>query len=355
MGNMIVSGLVGLIAGLVLTPLFAALARRVGLLDHPNYRKKHLMPTPLVGGPVLAVALALSTVLFAPADSKAWTLLLALAVLVVTGVVDDKSHLPARWKFLVQGSAAAALIMLSGLMITSLGPLGPHQPIELGRVAIPFTIFAVVGVVNAVNMVDGVDGLAAGLCVVALLLFAAAGSGGGWTSDCWVTAAAATGALLGFLAYNAPLPGRRHARVFLGDSGSMLLGFLLAWLAITTTQPTLGGRMPPVLAVWFLGVPIMDTLAVMLRRMLSGHSPFYPDRRHLHHLCLQRGWSVARTTYTLCALQAALAAGAWGARLLGARQRWLMAAYLLLFAGYFLASFKVARREPVKAGKPSSA
>lgn len=347
MASIIASGILGLCVGLVMTPVSAAVARRVGLVDYPNERKRHGRPTPLVGGPVLAVAGIGGALALGAGGAEVWALLGALVFLAAIGVVDDKYHVSARWKFLAQGVATAALMMVTGIFIRGLGQLGWGGAVHLGwALGVAFTIFAVVGVINAVNMVDGVDGLAGGLSLVALASFVATSRMGdaGW-GDLWIVAFAIGGALLGFLAYNAPVAGRPRARAFLGDSGTLLVGFLLAWLAVRATQPDMHPSLPPMLAVWFLALPILDTVTVMLRRALAGRSPFSPDRLHLHHLCLRHGWSVARTTYTLCTVQGLAGLASWQAWRAGLAVHWLLVSYVALFAIYFVFSWSVTREE----------
>lgn len=344
----IIDLLSGFCVGLLLTPLVAAGARRCGLVDHPDFRKRHSKPTPLVGGPVLLCAALLGLLWAGYSGASNVYVVVGMGMLAAVGIVDDRFRVSAWWRLLAEGLTTICLVGVSGLGIGSLGRLDWGSALPLGEWSLPFTVFAVVGVVNAINMVDGVDGLAGGLTLVALvLLWLAASSTGSAPPGLWLVAFAVGGGLASFLVYNAPVPWRRGASVFLGDGGSLSLGFFLACVAVETTQGEHSSGVPPILAVWFLGLPIMDTVTVMVRRALSGKSPFHPDRTHMHHLFLRRGWSVGGTTYFLCGLQAMLGLGAWEAWRAGASQDVLCSVYVLLFTCYFLATYRMLRRPPV--------
>jgi UDP-GlcNAc:undecaprenyl-phosphate GlcNAc-1-phosphate transferase len=197
---------------------------------------------------------------------------------------------------------AAAVIMTSwaNLFLVDLGNLWGTGDVMLGNWAIPFTLFCVVGLMNAMNMIDGLDGLAGGIGLIAAGWLCIAGGVGSQLADAPVLCLLGA-AIAAFLVFNLHHPWRRHAVVFLGDSGSMFLGFVLVWFTVFLTQN------PPrdfyaISAVWILGVPIMDTVYVMLRRIVRGISPFAADRRHVHHTLLIIGFGETETTWLLLAV-----------------------------------------------------
>jgi UDP-GlcNAc:undecaprenyl-phosphate GlcNAc-1-phosphate transferase len=273
----------------VATPPLARLAPRFGLLDRPGGHKNHTTPVPVVGG--IAMGLAFITCFATLALSREVSVWLpaAAAIMIFCGVLDDRHALSSMPKFGLQILAAYVLARYGGATLAHLGELLRPEILALGALALPFTVFAIVGVMNALNMTDGVDGLAGGVSLVSVIAFAYCAGEAGY-AQVLVVACLLAGALGGFLLYNARVPGRRRAVVFMGDAGSYFLGLVLAWMAITLAM---GNRpaLSPMTAVWILGVPLADTVVLLLRRTLRGRNPFRPDREHLHHLLLARGLS----------------------------------------------------------------
>jgi UDP-GlcNAc:undecaprenyl-phosphate GlcNAc-1-phosphate transferase len=182
---------------------------------------------------------------------------------------------------------------IGGVRLHNLGALTGGDHLLLGGYAIAFTVFAGVGIINAVNMIDGMDGLAGGFFVLLIGITMGASAGENLATGLlpWLT----MGSVLGFLVFNLRLPWQRQARVFLGDSGSLVLGYVLVWLAIQSSQsPT--AAIDPITAVWLFGLPLVDTAYLMGARLLQGQNPLSADRHHFHHL-LQRlgmppGWAL---------------------------------------------------------------
>jgi UDP-GlcNAc:undecaprenyl-phosphate GlcNAc-1-phosphate transferase len=291
----------GIVAAFVVTTLLIGLLRplavAVGLVDIPNERKNHGLPTPLVGG--LAIFLALLACTGAavglghlPLDSRVLSFFGAGLLLVAVGVVDDFVELSPLVRFVAQIMAALLMIHGAGVVLADLGGMTiSGATLTLGVLAIPFTVFATLGVINALNMCDGLDGLSGSLALVSLggLLVA------GWLWGGDVSILGLLGACIaGFLAFNLRLPGRSRASIFMGDAGSMFLGFALTWYAIELSQAP-ERVIRPASALWFLMLPIIDAVAMMLRRLMKGRSPFAPDREHLHHVFLLAGFSVNQT------------------------------------------------------------
>lgn len=267
-------------------------AARAGLVDHPGGRKVHDGAIPLTGGIGIWIGACLATGFLEHFDAQLFVLTFGAGCVLLTGTIDDLVDLSVVIRFGSQILAALGAVS-TGVVLQDLGVLTGSEPILLGEWGAVLTIFAVVGVINATNMVDGVDGLAGSLIAVAFvgILVAAAMVGEKATVD---TCAVWLAGVVGFLAFNLRTPWRAKAVVFLGNGGSAAMGFVVAWMLISSTQ---GERalFAPVTALWLFAVPLFDTLCVMLRRLMHGKSPFSPDRSHLHHLLLHFGLSTSQT------------------------------------------------------------
>ena len=288
-----------------LIPLLVHWAPAIGLTDAPGPRKVHSIPVPRVGGLAMAVGLLLPTLITVRLTPSIRGLLLGLVVLLLFGLWDDRVTLGYRTKFAGQ-VLAAGLCMIVGnvhigtLMIGSVIVLPP-------AVSIFITFVFLVGITNAVNLADGLDGLAGGLvllCLCAIALFAAM-SGNVTVAEMALIEA---GAVLGFLRFNT-----HPARIFMGDSGSQMLGFSVGALALLATQ----GETCPLsaaLPLLLLGLPIMDTLTVMLTRIRAGRSPFSADSNHLHHRLLALGFAHREAVLLIYLMQVGLVLLAYSLR-----------------------------------------
>lgn len=341
-------GLCIVISGVVIRSGMALMGR-FGVLDHPGGHKQHDASTPFVGGfGVIAVVLA---VLFFGAQhypelslSPIRTIALGATILFVTGFADDIWHLCFKARFLIQALVAIAMVFLGGVELLSLGELLPGLSIGLGVLGVPFTIFATVGLINALNMIDGIDGLSGSLSFISLGGIAIAASAAGQGTYTFL-AVALMGGVAGFLYFNLRYPSNARARVFLGDNGSMLLGFVFAWLLIALSQ---GERpaMTPVTALWLFGVPLLDTVSVMLRRIWLGKSPFLADRNHLHHLFIRAGFRVSDTVWIVAVVQVFLGVIGLFGNYLDVPEYVMFGLFLAVFAAYFFAIFRPWRVVP---------
>lgn len=290
---------VALLATVLLIGLLRPVAIRVGLIDIPNERKSHGTPTPLVGGLAIFSGLAIGFFLCRDGsvtadNAQVYSFFGAGSLLVTVGVIDDFLELSPYIKFVAQILAALLMIFGAGVVLTDIGALTPAgDVVQLGILAVPFTVFATLGIINALNMCDGLDGLSGSLALTSLsgLMLAAYISGGDADMNLLLTLGAA---ILGFLLFNRRLLGRERASVFMGDAGSMFLGLALTWYAISLSQGE-ARALRPSAALWFLMVPIFDAVSMMLRRILKGRSPFAADREHLHHIFLLAGYTVNET------------------------------------------------------------
>ncbi len=287
------------VVSFITTALLVRTAPVIGLLDHPIAdRKSHDAPTPVVGGLGILAGLIVFPAFAGVLDNAQWFWLLSAAVLLAAiGVADDRYDLRWYWRIAAQVLAALLIAIPGQTSIQSLGA-STYLSLELGSWALPFTIFAVVGVINATNMIDGMDGLAGTMALVSLLAMALIASEPQLSQFLWATVAM----LLAFLAFNLRRPGLPRAACFLGNSGSAIVGLVLAWSAIRLTA---SGDPSPSIAPWLVALPILDCLIQIARRLLNRRSPFSADSGHLHHLLTNHGWSVGATVAVLVGMHVA--------------------------------------------------
>jgi UDP-GlcNAc:undecaprenyl-phosphate GlcNAc-1-phosphate transferase len=295
------------VMGLAVTPVVRHYAYRLELLDMPGGRKVHQVPVPRLGGVAMTLAFAVGVgfaVLVASEMGSAAFLRLSLApailsgvaLLLVIGVVDDVRGVPALVK--LGGQVVVALVAaIMGLRLERL--VFPWGSVDLGALSVPLTVAWVVGVINAVNLIDGLDGLASGVVLTVLGAFGLLAAIDG-TDPILPIIAATAGAAVGFLAYNV-----HPASIIMGDTGSMLLGFVVAAVGILLTQDS-ARPVPPWVPIIALGVPLVDTAWAVVRRTARGEPFFIADRGHVHHQLLRRGLSQRDAMLTLTALSGAL-------------------------------------------------
>jgi UDP-GlcNAc:undecaprenyl-phosphate GlcNAc-1-phosphate transferase len=310
------------VLSLALTPLIGRGSRLLGLVDAPGGRKVHTESVPRLGGLAVALAAGLALILtwaIGPGaiDPASWAalrpFLLAAGLIFTAGLIDDVRGLGPTAKLIVE-FAAAGVIMSSGLLIERVTLLGSTW--QLGWVAWPITAAWLVGMTNAFNLIDGIDGLAAGITVLAGSACGAILVVRGHVPEALLLAAL-VGAALGFLVFNfAP------ASIFLGDSGSLVAGFVLAATAITGWQKG-ATALATAVPLMIFALPIADSALALLRRSVARPSDgrsigsilrqiAEPDREHIHHRMLAMGWSVRRTVLILYAVTAILSLLALG-------------------------------------------
>ncbi|MCO5101731.1 MAG: undecaprenyl/decaprenyl-phosphate alpha-N-acetylglucosaminyl 1-phosphate transferase [Burkholderiaceae bacterium] len=280
-------------------------ASRLGLMEKPGGHRTHLDPTPVVGGIGMALGMLLSWGAWRELNPGPWIIVGAFALLSL-GLVDDRFGIGPRAKFVLQSAIAGIALALDNNLLLTLGELLPGHHFSFGfAAALGFTVFAAAGVINGMNMLDGLDGLAGSIALVAVAWFSFAAW---WIGDLpmMLGQLSIAGAIAGFLLFNARIPGRARARLFMGDAGSMVLGFLLAWIAIDLSQRP--GGLPPVVALWICAMPVIDTIAVMAKRKRKKCPLMSAGRDHLHHLLVNTGMSV-RSTAAFEALIGAIAGG----------------------------------------------
>lgn len=311
MSPMLLGGIVSLVAAAVTAPLIAHFCRRLDIVDRPDgQRKLHIKAVPLTGGPTLVVSIfaGIAASFFADPlvlhDTRGdarflFCLAAASAIIVTVGILDDRYGLRGRQKMAGQ-MLAACLMLPSGIVIDQLSVFG--FTIQFGDLGFLVTLFWILGAVNALNLIDGVDGLASTTGIVLSLSVAAVTFILDGRPDGLLLSLALAGSLCGFLIHNFP-----PARMFLGDSGSMLIGLVLGCVALkcSVKQYAVVAMVMPT-AIW--AIPIFDVLMAIIRRRLTGRSIYATDRGHLHHCLLRQGHTGARLLLvvgTLCAITGA--------------------------------------------------
>lgn len=287
---------------LISTPVVKSLAFRVGAVDVPrDGRRMHDHPIPRMGGLAIFFGFILSVLIFLPLTPQLQGMLLGGVIIVILGIFDDIKALPAMPKFLVQiGAALIAVLMGNRILVLSNPNIFSSDPFwDLGWMSYLISVLWIVGITNAVNLIDGLDGLACGvstissmtLMVIALIVA---------EPDVAILTAALAGGCLGFLPYNL-----NPAKIFMGDTGSTFLGFILAVVSIQGLFKfyTIISFAVPFL---MLGLPIFDTCFAILRRVSKGQSPMKPDRGHIHHRLIDMGFSQKQAVAMLYVISAIL-------------------------------------------------
>jgi UDP-GlcNAc:undecaprenyl-phosphate GlcNAc-1-phosphate transferase len=323
-------------------PVLVRRAPGWGLVAQSGPRMQHQGSVPTVGGLAMGIAFLAAYALTGLAASLSPLLAIAVAITLAGGVLDDRHELRSLSKFAFQIAAAALLALNGEALLTHLGQLMSPELFTLGRWAAPLSIFALVGMMNAMNLADGLDGLAGALALAACISFGAAASFARHGPEFAVLCITA-GATLAFLGFNARLPWRQKAAVFMGDTGSLLLGLLLGWCAVRLAMNE-RAALAPITAVWILALPIADTVTLLLRRSLRGLNPFHADRRHMHHILIALGLSSARTTALLFWIALGLGIGALIADRLGVPQYAMFYLYMACLVAWGCAAEILCRR-----------
>lgn len=276
-----------------------AFAFKIGAVAHPGGRRIHQKPTAQAGGLAIYVGFWVAIlILLRPLPPGMLGMLLGSLVLLVVCLVDDVRNLPAVPRLIAQFLVALIAyyggVSIEGLT-SPLSALGGYHYIPLGWMSAPLTIIWIMGITNAMNWLDGLDGLVAGVAAMAgLTIMVGAGVTGSWVIA--ITGGAVAGACLGFLPFNF-----NPAKIFMGDTGAMFLGYLLACISVIGPfkSTTAIAVLVPLLV---LGVPIFDTVTGIIRRLLAGKSPLAPDRGHIHHRLIDRGLTVRQAVLIIYAL-----------------------------------------------------
>lgn len=338
-GLLVLGFVIAFFISLAATPFISKLAFRVGAIDKPDARKVHSRIMPRLGGLAIYLAFTLTVLLLVPMSKEIIGLLIGGTFIMAVGFVDDIRNISPRVKLLGQIVAASVLVVF-GVKVTFLtNPFGPL--IYLDYFGIPLTILWVVGVTNAVNLVDGLDGLAGGLASIAAMTIGLIA----WHEGQLIAvlpAVALCAGLMGFLKYNF-----HPAKIFMGDSGSLFLGYMLAGLSVIGL--TKGASVITIFVpVLIFGIPIFDTLFAILRRYINNKPIFQADKEHLHHRLLALGLSQRQTVFVIYGVSCFLGASAVFLTFLTTAQAFMV------FVGITLLVFVAANRVGVLTTKAAN-
>ncbi len=272
------------------------IAPKYGLVDVSNNRKHHVGKIPLIGGIAMYLGILVGAFILLPKTLVSMTWLFTAAGIVILGVWDDSKDVPVNLRLIIQSMMTFILSIGSGYYLMDFGDVLGIGTINLGILGYAITPLAVIGAINAFNMIDGIDGLAG---MMALVSFSALAVLFWFSSDTYGFYVSCTLLIVIFpyLANNLMLPPFKH-KIFMGDAGSMLIGFSIVWLLIYGSQAIPQGSeisFRPVTALYIIAIPLMDMAAIMIRRIRKGKSPFMADRDHIHHVLMRAGFSSKRT------------------------------------------------------------
>ncbi|GAA4348898.1 UDP-N-acetylglucosamine--undecaprenyl-phosphate N-acetylglucosaminephosphotransferase [Kangiella taiwanensis] len=256
-----------------------------GLVDTPDKRKRHIGSIPLVGGLAIYLSTLTSVSLFVENSHQINLILVSISLIVFIGALDDRYDLSAKLRLIAQILTASVLTFGTDIHIYSLGNLLGAGEVVTGSFSGVVTVLAIVAGINAFNMVDGIDGLAGTLALLSLLAIGYLVAG----ADLQLLIGVFSASLIVFLLFNLGLFSKKN-KIFMGDAGSMMLGLVVSWLLIVSSQAE-NARVAPVNVLWFIAVPLIDMVAVMYRRVRRGQSPLVADREHLHHVFMDVGLS----------------------------------------------------------------
>ncbi|MGP9670049.1 UDP-N-acetylglucosamine--undecaprenyl-phosphate N-acetylglucosaminephosphotransferase [Pseudoalteromonas sp. AOP31-A2-14] len=314
--------------------LMRKVARKVGLVDKPSGRKMHTGNIPLVGGVAICINIVNYIYTHPGMINHANLFMLCICALTIVGALDDRFDLSVKIRMGVQALISFAMIHYSGVHLHTLGDMFGFGNIELGYVGGIITIFAVIGCINAFNMVDGIDGLLGGLSIVTFASLGILLSLVGEQSLSYLCLLLVI-CMVPYIIMNLGLIGHKR-KVFMGDAGSMMIGFTVIWLLIGASQTPGNAMIRPVTALWLIAVPLMDMTAIMIRRVKQGKSPFKPDREHLHHICQRLGCSPTQTLILICLVASVFAGIGVIGEIFVIPEFLMFYSFLVVFTGYLL-------------------
>ncbi|WP_461200832.1 glycosyltransferase family 4 protein [Anoxybacillus sp. TBDG-1] len=284
------------VVAVLITPVVKWLAFRVGATDKPNQRKVHQKIMPRLGGLAIFISFIVGYFVLQPASPYATAIVIGATIIVLTGVLDDIYELSPKWKLLGQ-IIAAIVVIYGGIRIDFINlPFGGH--LEFGLLSIPITMLWIIGITNAINLIDGLDGLAAGVSSIALVTIAGmAATMGNTYVFVFAMSLLLLGSTLGFLLYNF-----HPAKIFMGDTGALFLGYMISVLSLLGFKNVTVFSL--IIPIFILGVPISDTLFAIVRRIVNKQPLSAPDKSHLHHCLLRLGYSHRQTVLIIYGMAA---------------------------------------------------
>jgi len=323
---LVITFIVSLVAIKAINPI----AIKTGLVDFPCDRKVHNGNIPLVGGIAIYLSVLIASVLFIEHSRDLNLYLVASALVLFLGALDDRYRLSVRVRLIAQILVASLIIFGTEIHLTSLGFLFGSIEIKLGVLGIVVTIVAIIAGINAINMIDGMDGLAG---ILSLIAFTALGYLLSRVTNSWfLLPVLFIAALLGYLIFNLKLHSS-VSKIFMGDSGNMLIGLTLIWLMVIGTQLSTPA-LKPVTALYIIAVPLVDMAAVIIRRVKAKKSPFLADRQHLHHLLEAKGFSTKKVLIVISIAASILAVIGCIAEVYSIAEWVMLLVFLVLFFCY---------------------
>ncbi|MFP3019091.1 MAG: UDP-N-acetylglucosamine--undecaprenyl-phosphate N-acetylglucosaminephosphotransferase [Arsenophonus sp.] len=336
--NLLINVFLVFLFSLIFIFIVRKVAKRFGLVDEPNYRKKHQGEIPLVGGITVFFGINFAFIITDEFIPYKWLYLICAGILVFVGVLDDRFDISVKVRATIQAIITFIMIYFANLTLDNLDyTFGPWK-VTLGPLRYLITLFAVWGAVNSFNMVDGIDGLLGGISCVSfgslgILLY----QNGNIALAFWCFSIIA--AILPYIFLNLGLLGKRY-KVFMGDSGSTLIGFTIIWLLLMSIQGE-QSSIKPVTALWIIAIPLMDMIAIMYRRLRKGMSPFSPDRQHIHHLMIRSGFTPSQTLILITLASFILAGIGFVGERLNFISDWII--LLLFFLIFFIYGYCIKR------------
>ena len=299
--NVFVIVIVTLLASLILVPIVKKVATHVGAMDEPNARKIHKVPMPRLGGLAIYLAFLLGYMLYGEVSTQMLSILIGGFLLILIGFIDDINSVPARYKLIVQIVSATIVVLYGDLSFSEVSLLGHKIYFNEFWGSLSSIIF-IVAITNAINLIDGLDGLAAGISsiyflTIAIIAFILNRIGG---LDV-IISLIMLGATLGFLFHNFP-----PAKIFMGDSGSLFLGFMISVIALLGYKVTTFTSL--IVPIVILAIPIFDTIFAILRRILKGQNIGVADKEHFHHQLLKMKYSPTKSILIIYAIDISFAA-----------------------------------------------
>ena len=287
--SLIGSGLIAVMGTSFAIAVLRPISAKLQLIDLPDQRKQHVGAIPLIGGISVFFGVLVSTLLTLPQEPALLVLLSCGVVIVVLGAIDDARDISPWLRLGVQALLIITMCKVTGVTLHNLGDIAGLGNISVRWVDLVITVIAICGAINAYNMMDGIDGLAGTMALISFfglaILFHDTMPLLADLSQIFIVA------LLPYLAVNLTIPPLTR-KIFLGDAGSMLLGFTIGFLVIYGSQQTHSTiAFRPVTALWIIGLPLMDMVGIMVRRIRKGQSPLRPDRNHLHHILMHAGFT----------------------------------------------------------------
>ncbi len=336
---------------LIVIPPIISLIKRFRLYDLPNERKEHNSPIPTMGGIAIMAGMMMALIMWFPfrENMAQLSFFFCVAILFAIGIMDDLKDLSARYKFIVQ-TALAFLIATSGIRITSFDGLFGIYELPMSA-QYTFTFLAIVGITNAFNLIDGIDGLAGGIGFMSLITLGLFLTMNGDINTALIAFALA-GGILAFLYFNF-----NPAKIFMGDTGSLVLGFVVAVLCIRLMQVNVTAVNPvlPHASIFVLGIvliPVFDTIRVCATRIWKGKSPFVADKTHIHHLITNQGFSHAFAAKVICVVHGFILFEGYWLRNLKQEFAILILVALMLVTTFFLKNIGLIFKKKISPATP---